>query len=98
MHAAKELADALEHIRPSAIFDTLVRTVTLRSLLDAHVGAGGLPEVRTINPDLLYAGGSSFSGGRFTPVGSASAERRTIAGVSPPSGIVARRIHEVTVW
>jgi len=73
VHAAKELAEALVDIRPSAIFDTLVRTVTLRSLLDAHVGAGGLPEVRTINPDLLYAGGSSFSGGRFTPVGGPAA-------------------------
>jgi RES domain-containing protein len=68
MLSGARLRGALERTEAKPFQAECARVVTLKSLLDAYVENGRI-EIRRTRPDLLYAGGVSDSGGRFTPVG-----------------------------
>jgi len=64
MHADADLESALNDIPPKKIADQLVRVVTTSTLLGMVSGT-----VTRIRPNLLFAGGPTLVGGRFTPNG-----------------------------
>jgi hypothetical protein len=70
MHTGTKLADALSRLVGSPLAHTYSRVVTTATLLGmTTTGAGGPAVVTRLSPNLLYAGGPTLVGGRYTPVG-----------------------------
>jgi hypothetical protein len=70
MLTGTKLQDALSGIVVRSLNRRHSRVVTTATLLGMVSSGGGLPAVVTrLNPNLLYAGGPSLTGGRYTPVG-----------------------------
>ena len=70
MLTGTKLQDALSGIVVRSLNRSHSRVVSTATLLGMVSSGGGLPAVVTrLNPNLLYAGGPSLTGGRYTPIG-----------------------------
>jgi hypothetical protein len=93
MHTGTKLADALSPLFGSPLVDTHCRVVTTATLLGmSSTGAGGPAVVTHLRPNLLFAGGPTLVGGRYTPIGGPEAlylgSSQRVANAEWSSGLV----------
>ena len=70
MHTGTRLADALSRLVGSTLVHTHSRVVTTATLLGmSSTGTGGPAVITRLSPNLLFAGGPTLVGGRYTPIG-----------------------------
>lgn len=73
MHTGTTLANSLTRLVGCSLTHTHSRVVTTATLLGMTATGDALPVVTRLHPNLLYAGGPTNTGARYTPIGGPAA-------------------------